>query len=145
MKYEIHIDENAEERAVIYARERTPLVDELERLLGGAGGQSGLVGYTSGGVELFQPDEVECFISLDGKTYAVRAGERLQMKERLYAIEARLDERFVRLNQSCIANIKKIKRFEVTISASLMAVFESGYKDYVSRRQLKYVKERIGF
>ena len=51
---------------------------------------------------------------------------------------------FVYINQGCLADLKKVHHFEASIGGSLRVVFKSGYKDYVSRRQIKIVKERIG-
>ena len=54
-----------------------------------------------------------------------------------------LDENFIKINQSCIANIRQIEKVEGTFSGSLSVVFKNGYKDYISRRNLKNVKERL--
>ena len=51
---------------------------------------------------------------------------------------------FIKLNQSCIANKNKIKKFESTIGGALKVIFKNGYIDYISRRELKNVKERMG-
>ena len=51
---------------------------------------------------------------------------------------------FIKINQSCLANKKKIKKFEYTIGGSLRVVFKNGYIDYIARRELKNVKERMG-
>ena len=51
---------------------------------------------------------------------------------------------FIKINQSCIANIRQIQRFDTSFSGTLRVIFKNGYTDYVSRRQLKAVKERLG-
>ena len=40
--------------------------------------------------------------------------------------------------------IKKIKKFDTSVSGMLTVTFKNGYRDYVSRRNLKSVKERLG-
>ena len=70
--------------------------------------------------------------------------EKFEIKTRLYVIEEKLPENFIKINQSCIANINQIERFDASISGTLKIRFKNGYTDYVSRRQLKNVKERIG-
>jgi DNA-binding LytR/AlgR family response regulator len=45
---------------------------------------------------------------------------------------------------SCIANLSKIKKFNASFSGSLSVVFKNGYTDYVSRRSVKFIKERLG-
>ena len=66
------------------------------------------------------------------------------IKKRLYQVEELLDLSYIRINQSCIANISKIKKFNVTFNGFLKVVFENKYEDYISRRELKNVKERAG-
>ena len=51
---------------------------------------------------------------------------------------------FIKINQSCLANKTKIKRFETTIGGALKVVFKNGYIDFISRRELKNVKNRMG-
>ena len=51
---------------------------------------------------------------------------------------------FIKINQSTVANITKIERFETSIGGSLSVRFKNGYRDYVSRRNLKKIKERMG-
>lgn len=94
---------------------------------------------------LIDPSRVSAFISEEGGVYAILNGRRIALKERLYVLEERYGERFLRVSQSCLANIGMIERFEATFGASLAVIFKDGYRDTVSRRQLKQVKERIGF
>lgn len=62
----------------------------------------------------------------------------------MYQIEEMNLASFIKINQSCLANKKKIKKFESTIGGSLRVVFKNGYIDYIARRELKNVKERMG-
>ena len=94
---------------------------------------------------LIDPSMVSAFISEEGGVYAILNGRRIALKERLYVLEERYGDRFMRVSQSCLANIGMIDRFEATFGASLAVIFKDGYRDIVSRRQLKQVKERIGF
>ena len=43
-----------------------------------------------------------------------------------------------------LINIDKIKRFDASLSGFLLVTLKNGYSDYVSRRNLKNVKERLG-
>ena len=69
---------------------------------------------------------------------------RVRVKFRLYEIEEVFDTGFVKINQSCIANISKMKKFDVSLGGALRVEFKNGYRDYVSRRQMRAVKERLG-
>ena len=143
MKYTIIIDENHEEEVIVYAREKTKLTDEIERLV--SDNSLGLIGYDKNGEGVkLTADEVCCFTAEDSKVYAITEKEKLRLKCRLYQLEEMLPDNFVKINQSCLANIRKISRFDTSVSGTLLIKFKNGYKDYVSRRQMKAVKERFG-
>lgn len=144
MKYKTVIDPDGEELVIIRATEYTDKIREIERFLE-ADEIAELVGYDGDSIIPLDPSEVSAFISEAGAVYAVVYGKRLLIKARLYALEGRLGTRFVRINQSCIANISKIARFDASISGAFAVIFKDGYRDYISRRRLKAVKERIGF
>lgn len=143
MKCHTVIGEEHEEGVWIFAKERTPLVEEIERLTAGEAAE--LIGYREREIARLDPADVYCFTVEDGRLYAVTEAEKWQLRVRLYQVEGTLGADFVKINQSCIANIRHIKRFEVSFAGALLVVFRNGHRDYVSRRQLKTVKERIGF
>lgn len=143
MKYTIIIDENREEEVIVYAKKKTALTDEIERLV--SDNSLELIGYDQNGEGVkLTADEVCCFTVEDNKIFAITEKERLRIKCRLYQLEEMLPDNFVKINQSCVANIRKISRFDTSVSGTLLIKFKNGYKDYVSRRQLKAVKERFG-
>ncbi|MBQ8869515.1 MAG: LytTR family transcriptional regulator [Oscillospiraceae bacterium] len=142
MKCTVIIDGEREQEVVIYAHERTELINKIEALASEE--QPELVGFSDREAVIIAVDEVFCFATEDNRVFALCENERLRLKERLYKIEEDLPADFVRINQSCIANIKKIRRFDASISGTLRVVFKNGHIDYVSRRQLKQVKERLG-
>ena len=142
MKHTTIIDPHREEEVVIYAGKRTREIEELERYLDRMGAE--LVGYGEDGQILpLRPAEIHCFIVEDGKVYALTEKEKLTVRLPLYAIEEMLTEDFVRINQSCLGSIRRIARFDASIGGALMVTFGNGHRDYVSRRQLKNVKERM--
>ena len=143
MKYTIIIDKNREEEVIIYAKEKSTLTDEIERLVNDNNPE--LIGYDKSGEGVkLTTDEVYCFTAEDNKIFAITEKDKLRIKCRLYQLEEILPEYFVKINQSCVANIRKIARFDTSVSGTLLIKFKNGYKDYVSRRQMKAVKERLG-
>ena len=142
MKHTTIIDPHREEEVIIYAGKRTREIEELESYLDRMSAE--LVGYGEDGRILpLRPAEIHCFIVEDGKVYALTDREKLTVRLPLYAIEEMLTEDFVRINQSCLGSIRRIARFDASIGGALMVTFENGHRDYVSRRQLKNVKERM--
>ncbi len=126
----------------MYAKKKSRLTDAVERLC--MEDEYELIGSCGGVMRRITPGEVCCFCVEGGKVYALCEREKLQLKCRLYTLEEALGDRFVKLNQSCLANTRMIERFEVSFSGALRVKFKNGYCDYVSRRNLKNVKERLG-
>ena len=142
MKCKTIIDKNREEEVIIFAHERNETVESIERIVSST--QLELIGYSGKSAVKLEWSEVYCFSVEDNRVYAVTEKEKLQLKLRLYQVEEMADKGFVKINQSCVANIKHIKRFDASVSGTLRVIFKNGYTEYVSRRQLKTVKERLG-
>ena len=142
MKCELHIDKNLDEKVLIYAHEQNKAVEEIKSFVENQDIE--LIGYKDGEIEKLNPNKVNCFIIENSKIYAITDDDKYHVKLRLYNLEEMLGESFIKINQSCIANIRKIKKFDSSISGTLSVVFKNGYIDYVSRRNIKSIKERLG-
>lgn len=141
MDIKIFIDKTRPEEVLVYSHEKNELIHEIERLV--ASNNFELIGYKNNEARKINLLNVNCFISEDNKIFAL-SNEKFQLKSRLYQIEDLLDENFIKINQSCIANIRQIEKVQATFSGSIFVIFKNGYKDYISRRNLKKVKERLG-
>ena len=142
MKFRLIIDKSREEEVIVYAHEKTKLIEEIENLV--KENNFELVGFVDREAVKLDLAEVYCFISENNNVFAICEKEKFRLRERLYKIEEKLPENFVKINQSCIADIKKIKRFDTSFTGVLKVVFKNGYTDYVSRRNVKNIKERLG-
>ena len=141
MKCIITIDKEHEEEVLIFAHEKTKLIEDILNLINN---ENMFTGYSEGEAYRLNLSEIYCFTVEDNKVYALTDKDKLRIKLRLYQVEEKLSDDFVKINQSCIANIKKIKKFDSSVSGMLTVTFKNGYRDYVSRRNLKSVKERLG-
>ncbi|MDY6141110.1 MAG: LytTR family DNA-binding domain-containing protein, partial [Bacilli bacterium] len=135
-------DEKREEEVLIYAQKRSSLVDEIERLV--ESNNLTLKGTKDDKIIIINPLDVTCFISQNNKVFALIGEEQYKIKERLYQLEEMMDENYIKINQSCLANIKRIDRFSSSLGGAIMVLFDNGYKDYISRRELKKFTERMG-
>ena len=81
MDIKIFIDKTKDEQILIYAHEKTPLIEEIERLV--TESTLDLVGYTDTEAKKINLLNVNCFISEDNKVFAL-SDEKLQIKLRLY-------------------------------------------------------------
>lgn len=142
MKFTAIIGTEHDEEVVIYAHKKTEFVTQIENLI--SENALELVGYKDKNAVRLNLSDVYCFSVEDSKVYAVLHNEKLQLKYRLYQLEEKLPQNFIKINQSCIANIKKIERFDASISGALRVCFKNGCSDYVSRRRMKDIKERLG-
>ncbi len=142
MKCEIIIDPKCEEKVVIYAKTSSALTEEIKRIAEENTGE--LFGYMSGEIIRLDLGDISCIAVMDNRVHALCGKDWYLLKERLYVLEEKLPENFVRINQSCLANIRQMKKFDASISGTLKITFKNGYVDYVSRRQLKLIKQRIG-
>ena len=127
---------------VAYASKRSTIINIIENIC--IQEDSVLLGYIDNKIKELNPNYIECFTTLDDKIYAIYGKEKYQVKLRLYELYEKFSDCFFYINQGCLANINLIDHFEANIGGALLIVFKSGYKDYVSRRQVKNVKERLG-
>jgi len=142
MKFTICIDENREEEVLVYARGVSDFTRKLEQLCREECAE--LLGYREGQVLRLRAADIVCVIIESGRVLALTGQGEYQLKDRMYVLEERLGDGFLKLNQSCLANISQIDRFDASLTGTLTVHFKNGYRDYVSRRNLKHVKERFG-
>lgn len=143
MKFTLNIDKALEEEVMVTAHERSPLVDEIERLV--LNDIFELVCFDEDRSAMIKDfSEIHCFVVENNKVYAYTDKNKYAIKYRIYQLLEKLPSSFIKLNQSCIGNIKMIDRFDASLAGSLVIRFKCGYRDSVSRRQLKEFKERFG-
>ena len=142
MKFKLIIDKEKDEEVIVTAKERSPLIDEIEALMSKYADR--IPGYLNEEIKMLAVSEIECITVLDGKTYAIDAkNQQYRLKQRLYELEATLPASFIRINKSALANEKALDRFAVTYTGAVDAVFKCGYREYVSRRCFAQIKRRF--
>lgn len=142
MKFRLIIDKNREEEVIVYSHNETKLTDEIKRIA--ENDSEEFVGYIEREAYKLRLSEIYCFIAQDNNVYAITDKNRLRIKFRLYQLEEMLGKDFIKINQSCIVNVREIRKFDSSFSGMLKVVLKNGYSDYVSRRNIKSVKERLG-
>ena len=142
MKFTVILNSEREDEVIVYAKEKNSLVKSIEDLVNGA--DNYFTVQNERGIKRITEKEAYCFYIEDKKVYVLTEKEKLLLKMRLYSIEEKLSEDFIKINQSTVINIKKIQRFDVSVTGTLKVVLKNGYTDYVARRRIKNVKERLG-
>ena len=77
MIFKLNIDRECREEIIANVHQRTPLIDEIERMVTQDGTSEQLTGYTEDEIVMLDIREIECFTVEDEKTYAVyKKGKR---------------------------------------------------------------------
>ena len=143
MDFRLIIDKERPEEVVAAVHERSALTDQIELLVMQYTGTDRVAAYTEDDMKMLAYSEIECITVIDGKTYAIDSrGQQYRLKQRLYELEEMLPACFIRINKSSLANEHRLERFSAGFSGAVDAVFQSGYKEYVSRRCFAAIKRR---
>lgn len=146
MKVVTIIDENTtEERIEIYAKRPCREIEAIKKIAEGA--ENALIGYADdGSFKVLDPNEILCLTIVAGKLTAKTKCGTFEVKKRLYEAEEFLSDQpdFHKISQNCIVNLKKIDKFEVCYNGTIVCKFQNGDAEYVSRRFIKKLKERLG-
>lgn len=143
MRYKLVIDKDAEEEIIAIVRAPSPLTQEIENLVCSYSGVDFIMGCREEELRKLGFSEIECITVLDRKVIAIdRQGKHYTLRERLRDLEGILPSYFIRINKSTLANEHRIARFDAVFSGGVDAVFQCGYREYVSRRCFAQIRRR---
>ena len=143
MKYKLIIDKNAQEEIIAIVHSPSDLTQQIENLVCNYSGADSIMGYRDNEIRKLAFREIECITVIDRKVIAVdRSGTRYSLKDRLRDLEDILPSYFIRINKSTLANEHRILRLDAVFSGGVDAVFECGYREYVSRRCFSEIRRR---
>ena len=143
MKYKLIIDKTAEEQITVVAHGPSALTQQIEDLVRSFSGTDSLVGYREDGMRKLAFPDIECITVLDRKVVAIDTrGAHYRIQERLRDLEDILPSYFIRINKSTLANEHRIVRFDAAFSGGVDAVFQCGWREYVSRRCFADIRRR---
>jgi DNA-binding LytR/AlgR family response regulator len=143
MKYKLIIDKNAEEEIVAVVHAPSALTQQIENLVCSFSGADSIVGHREDERRKLAFDEIECITVLERKVIAIDGrGVHYRLQERLRELEEGQPSYFIRINKSTLANEHRILRFDATFSGGVDAVFQCGWREYVSRRCFAEIRRR---
>jgi len=143
MKDKLIIDKEAEEEIIAVVHAPSSLTKQIEDLVCGFSGLDCIMGYREEEMRKLAFSEIECITILNRKVIAMdSSGSQFSLKERLRDLEDILPSYFIRINKSTLANEHRILRFDAVFSGGVDAVFQCGYREYVSRRCFAQIKRR---
>ncbi len=102
-------------------------------------------GTKDGKTKILEQDELFRIYASGGKVFAeTNYGEYL-LRLRLYEAEDRLNPaQFVRISNSEIINLKKVKNFDLSFVGTISVEMANGTTTYVSRRYVAKIKKLLG-
>ena len=143
MKYRLIIDKDAEEEIIAIVHSPSPLTEQIENLVCNYTGTDCILGYRDDELRKLTFREIECITIIDRKVIAIDTlGNHYRIQDRLRDLEELLPSYFIRINKSTLANEHRILRFDAVFSGGVDAVFQCGYREYVSRRCFADIRRR---
>ncbi len=143
MKYKLIIDKDAEEEIIAVVHAPSSLTEQIENLVCSYSGADSIMGYRDDAMRRLAFQEIECITILDRKVIAIDTdGSHYRIQDRLRDLEDILPSYFIRINKSALANEHRILRFDAAFSGGVDAVFQCGYREYVSRRCFAEIRRR---
>ena len=145
MQIEIKIDESCKESKIIVVTDK--MTDEINSIIKKLSDEqpSMIAGLKEDIVELLEPSDIYRVFSSNGKVFAVTNHGEYTIRLRLYEAEQRLNGcRFVRISNSEIINLRKVKGFDLSFAGTICVTLSDGTVTYVSRRFVAKIKQVLG-
>ena len=145
MKIEIQVDESRKEPlVVVYADKVSEEIHALVRRLSQDAPQV-LVGFRDDEATILQEETMLRVYAEGGKVLAETMDGLFTLRLRLYELEERLDRtRFVRISNSEIVNLRKVKGFDLSLAGTICVRLQNDAVTYVSRRYVAKIKQVLG-
>ena len=153
MELEVKIEPSQKDPKIVIVTDR--VTDEVRRLIdllteisehGGSPGESPMIaGFHGEVLELLEWQNINRIYASAGKVLAVTDKGEYVLRFRLYELEDRMDSHcFVRISNSEIINLKKVKSFDLSFRGTICVEFKDGSVTYVSRRYVSKIKQVLG-
>ena len=145
MQIEIKIDENCTEpKITIGTKKVTDEVNEISKKIAGEQTQM-IAGFKDEQVTVLEPNQIYRIYASNGRVYAETELQKFVIRLRLYEVEQRLtNNSFVRISNSEIINIKKVRGFDLSFTGTICVSLSNGTVTYVSRRYVTKIKQLLG-
>ena len=147
MKLNIEIDTNIEEPVALITTPR--MTEEVTRVVDFISKLDDITTVISGirddKVELLEQESIFRIYAEEGKVFARTESGLYQVRLRLYELEERLDDsKFVRISNSEIVNLKKVKSLDLSFVGTICMELSNKEVSYVSRRYVSKIKKKLG-
>lgn len=145
MQIEVQIQPGCREPRVVIHTDR--MSEEVKALLTRleAGQNQLLLGFRGEEAMVLSPETLVRVYTQDGRVYAATEQGVFALRGPLYEWEQRLDPHtFVRISQSEIIHLRKVKGFDLSFSGTICVRLVDGTVTYASRRYVAKIKTILG-
>lgn len=145
MEIEIKIDGNYKEPKIIILTEK--MSDEISLLVKKITEDvpQMIAGFQDDQLRVLEQDEIFRIYTANNKVFARTNDGEYSLRLRLYELEERLEKNdFVRISNSEIINIRKVKAFDLSFAGTICVKLIDGTVTYVSRRYVPKIKQILG-
>lgn len=145
MQVEIRIDASCSEpKVIILTDTMTEEVNSLAQRLSDRNLPI-ISGSKDGKTKILEHNDLFRIYAGGGKVFALTDSGEYLLRLRLYEAEERLNPaQFVRISNSEIINLKKVKNFDLSFSGTISVEMTNGTTTYVSRRYVAKIKKILG-
>lgn len=145
MQIEIKMNENYREPKIIIMTDKmTDEVNDIVKKLSVELPQL-IAGFKDDSVQVIDPSSIYRVYAQSGKVFAETSKGNYLLRLRLYEAEERLEKlSFVRISNSDIINLKKVKSFDLSFAGTICITLSNGTVTYVSRRTVSKIKKLLG-
>lgn len=144
MKVNIDIDDKHTEPSItIETNEWSDELEEIIRVIKRKNRQR-IFGIESEQTVLLSPTDIDFVYAEKRKIFACIGSRNIEIRMKLYEVEEILAPYgFMRFSKSVIGNLNRIERFELSFNGNLCVFFESGNKEYITRKYVAPIKKRL--
>lgn len=144
---DVVIDEQyVDPKVTIQTKERTEQVDNIIYAIENVSGNDfpPIPAHLGDNVELLSQRDIFRAYTQGRKVMVQTADQSYTIKRSLAALEEDLNpKRFLRISQSEIINLYKVKRFDINIAGTIGIEFDNGQTSWAARSRVRAIKDLI--
>lgn len=145
MRVEVKIDNSCiEPKIIVLTASMTEEVSKIIQKLSDNNPQI-ITGSKNEKIEVLEQDELIRIYAANSRAFAAANSGEYLLRLRLYEAEERLNpNQFVRISNSEIINLKKVKSFDLSFAGTICVELSNGTTTFVSRRYVSKIKKILG-
>ncbi len=99
-----------------------------------------ITGELDNNIYFLSTNDILCFYSDEKYNYCQTLENSFRIRSTLYELEEKLNKNYwIRISNSCIVNLNKIKCFDIGTVGSIVVILENNSKKDVSKRKIKEI------